>query len=86
MFSSMIFLSPGKYWSCSIIGSVLKKREEQITFLSEVRRDLYGLRNLKYLRDKDVDVINTQALLQKLKFLFVVADNIAAGRTCYQSS
>jgi len=86
MFSSMIFLSPGKYLSCSIIGSVSKKREERITFLSEVRKDLFGLRNLKDLWDKDVDVINTQALLQKLKFLFVVAANIAAGRTCYQSS
>jgi len=49
MFSSMIFLSPSKYLSCSIIGSVSKKREERITFLSEVRKDLFGLRNLKDL-------------------------------------
>lgn len=44
---------------------MLKKREEQITFLYEVRKEMYGLRNLKYLWEKDVDVINTQALLQK---------------------
>jgi hypothetical protein len=49
MFSSMTFLSPGKYWNCGIIGSVSKKREERITLLSEVRKDMNGLRNLKYL-------------------------------------
>jgi hypothetical protein len=61
----MIFLSPGKYQNFSLTGSVLKERGEQITSLPEVRKGMYGLRNLKSVWDKNVDVINTQALLQK---------------------